>query len=56
LRCRFAPPGIAAHAQVLDVTDCDAVSAAVEKAERRAPIDVLVNNAGIAHETAFLRP
>src|SRR6266436_3123165 len=46
--------GIAAHAQVLDVTDCDAVSAAVDEAERRAPIDVMVNNAGIAHETAFL--
>jgi 3-oxoacyl-[acyl-carrier protein] reductase len=46
--------GIAAHAQVLDVTDCDAVSAAVDEAERRAPIDVLVNNAGIAYETSFL--
>jgi 3-oxoacyl-[acyl-carrier protein] reductase len=46
--------GIAAHAQVLDVTDRDAVYAAVDEAERRAPIDVLVNNAGIAHETSFL--
>jgi len=27
--------GSAAHAQVLDVTDCDAVSAAVDEAERR---------------------
>jgi len=46
--------GVIAHAQVLDVTDRDAVSAAVDEAERRAPIDVLVNNAGIAHETSFL--
>ncbi len=48
--------GIAAHAQVLDVTDCDAVSAAVDETERRAPIDVLVNNAGIAHETNAVAP
>ena len=46
--------GIVAHAQVLDVTDRDAVYAAVDEAEHRAPIDVLVNNAGIAHETSFL--
>jgi 3-oxoacyl-[acyl-carrier protein] reductase len=46
--------GIAAHGHVLDVTDQDAVSAAVDETERRAPIDVLVNNAGIALETAFL--
>src|ERR1700675_2705692 len=46
--------GSAAHAHILDVTDHDAVSAGVDEAERRAPIDVLVNNAGIALETAFL--
>ena len=46
--------GVVAHGHVLDVTDGDAVSAAVAAAERRAPIDVLVNNAGIAHETSFL--
>jgi 3-oxoacyl-[acyl-carrier protein] reductase len=46
--------GIAAHGHVLDVTDQDAVSAAVDEAEQRAPIEVLVNNAGIALETAFL--
>ena len=46
--------GIAAHGQLLDVADQDAVGAAVDDAERRAPIDVLVNNAGIALETSFL--
>lgn len=40
-----------AHPLVLDVTDFDAISAAVEEAERHAgPTDVLVNNAGYGHE------
>jgi NAD(P)-dependent dehydrogenase (short-subunit alcohol dehydrogenase family) len=40
-----------AHPLVLDVTDFDAISAAVEEAERHSgPIDVLVNNAGYGHE------
>jgi NAD(P)-dependent dehydrogenase (short-subunit alcohol dehydrogenase family) len=40
-----------AHPLVLDVTDFDAIPAAVADAERRAaPIDVLVNNAGYGHE------
>jgi 3-oxoacyl-[acyl-carrier protein] reductase len=46
--------GIVAHGHVLDITDHEAVSAAVDEAERRAPIDVLVNNAGMALETSFL--
>jgi 3-oxoacyl-[acyl-carrier protein] reductase len=46
--------GVVAHGHLLDVTHPDAVSAAVDEAERRAPIDVLVNNAGIAMETSFL--
>jgi 3-oxoacyl-[acyl-carrier protein] reductase len=46
--------GVAAHGHALDVTDHDAVFAAVDEAERRAPIDILVNDAGIAHETSFL--
>ena len=33
---------------------CASTPAAVGEAEGRAPIDVLVNNAGIAHESAFL--
>lgn len=40
-----------AHPVTLDVTDFDAIPAAVSEAERRAgPIDVLVNNAGYGHE------
>jgi 3-oxoacyl-[acyl-carrier protein] reductase len=46
--------GTAAHGHLLDVTDAGAVASAVDEAERRAPIDVLVNNAGIAMETSFL--
>jgi 3-oxoacyl-[acyl-carrier protein] reductase len=46
--------GVEAHGHVLDVTDHDAVIAAVAEAERRAPIDILVNDAGIAYETSFL--
>lgn len=40
-----------AHPMVLDVTDFDAIPAAVAKAEAEiGPIDVLVNNAGYGHE------
>lgn len=40
-----------AHAIVLDVTDFDAIPAAVAEAERLAgPIEILVNNAGYGHE------
>jgi NAD(P)-dependent dehydrogenase (short-subunit alcohol dehydrogenase family) len=40
-----------AHPLVFDVTDFDAIPAAVAEAEDRAgPIDVLVNNAGYGHE------
>jgi len=40
-----------AYPLLLDVTDFDAIPAAVAAAERRAgPIDVLVNNAGYGHE------
>jgi 3-oxoacyl-[acyl-carrier protein] reductase len=46
--------GTAAHGHLLDVTDPVAVASAIAEAERRAPIDVLVNNAGIAMETSFL--
>jgi 3-oxoacyl-[acyl-carrier protein] reductase len=40
--------GFAVHGRLVDVTDPGAVEAAVEEAERRAPIDILINNAGIA--------
>jgi 3-oxoacyl-[acyl-carrier protein] reductase len=46
--------GVTAHGDVVDVTDAVSVEAAVAAAERRAPVDVLVNNAGIAAETDFL--
>ena len=46
--------GVVAHGHLLDVTDQQAVLAAVDEAERVAPVDILVNNAGIALETAFL--
>ncbi|MBP0495090.1 oxidoreductase [Roseomonas indoligenes] len=48
-----AAPG-RAHPMVLDVTDYDAIPAAVAAAEREAgPVDVLVNNAGYGHEGAL---
>ena len=47
--------GVTVNGYVLDVADPEAVSAAVEECERRAPIEVLVNNASIAHETSFLQ-
>jgi NAD(P)-dependent dehydrogenase (short-subunit alcohol dehydrogenase family) len=40
-----------AHPVMLEVTDFDAIPAAIAEAERqRGPIDVLVNNAGYGHE------
>jgi 3-oxoacyl-[acyl-carrier protein] reductase len=46
--------GVAAHGHVVDVTDQGAVFAAVDEADDRVPIDILVNDAGIAQETSFL--
>lgn len=47
--------GGVAEALIADVTDEDAVLAAVAEAERRlGPLDVLVNNAGIAERASFL--
>jgi NAD(P)-dependent dehydrogenase (short-subunit alcohol dehydrogenase family) len=43
-----------AHAVLLDVTDYDAIPAAIAEAERLGgPIEVLVNNAGYGHEGAL---
>ena len=46
-----------AHPLVLDVTDFDAIPAAVANAERQVDaIDVLVNNAGYGHEVCWRNP
>jgi NAD(P)-dependent dehydrogenase (short-subunit alcohol dehydrogenase family) len=50
----FAASGPDAHPLLLDVTDYDAIPAAVAAAEKLVgPIDVLVNNAGYGHEGAL---
>lgn len=38
----------------VDVSDSSAVTSAVSKADSILPIDILINNAGIAYETPFL--
>ena len=45
--------GVAAHGFACDVADREAVFAMVHEAERIAPIDVLVNNAGVYSAGAF---
>ena len=42
------------HPVRVDVSHRSEVAKAVESAENIAPIDVLINNAGIAYETPFL--
>lgn len=50
---RAGHPG-RAHAFLLDVTDTDAIDAAVAEVESHlGPVDVLVNNAGYGHEGIF---
>jgi 3-oxoacyl-[acyl-carrier protein] reductase len=46
--------GYVVHPFHVDVAVRSEVFEAVDKAERIAPIDVLVNNAGVAYETPFL--
>jgi NAD(P)-dependent dehydrogenase (short-subunit alcohol dehydrogenase family) len=48
--------GVAAEALALDVTDPDAVAGAVQTAVARlGPVDVLVNNAGVAESAPLLQ-
>lgn len=49
-----AETGATVSEYCLDVSDQQAVDAAVAQAEAAQPIDVLINNAGIASETPFL--
>src|SRR5450432_239402 len=46
--------GVQAFAYPVDVSDRLAVTTAIEQPDLRKPIDVLINNAGIASETPFL--
>ena len=49
-RPRFVADGFAAHTSVFDVTDPEAVAAAIDRIEAGVgPIDILVNNAGVQH-------
>jgi 3-oxoacyl-[acyl-carrier protein] reductase len=52
---RLGREGIAATGTRVDVCNQAEVSAAVEAVDAQAPLDVLVNNAGIARETPFLK-
>lgn len=48
--------GVGARAIAMDVTDAASVAAAAREAERAlGPVDVLVNNAGIAESAAFVK-
>lgn len=47
--------GIAAHYAVADVTDPDALERAVDAAEARAPLDIVVANAGVAESAPIKR-
>lgn len=42
------------HIYVADITDRQKIKEVVDVAEKTAPIDILINNAGIAFETPFL--
>lgn len=46
---RLAAEGLSVSAAAFDVTDPEAVNAAVARLEGEAPLDILVNNAGIQH-------
>lgn len=50
----FRSRGVVVNHYYIDVSDQKAVNDAVQKADDFQPIDVLINNAGIAFETPFL--
>jgi gluconate 5-dehydrogenase len=52
-RDRLASQGYKVDTAVFDVTDPDAVEAAVAAIEAKAPIDILVNNAGMQYRSPF---
>lgn len=54
-RDKLERAGIEINPCLADVSKRDEVERAVTKAENLAPIDVLVNNAGVAEQTPFLR-
>ncbi|MDP5307415.1 SDR family NAD(P)-dependent oxidoreductase [Paracoccus spongiarum] len=56
LRDRLSAEGAVAHAVEMDVTSRDSVTAAVAQAEQMAagPVDILINNSGIAQPGAAL--
>jgi 3-oxoacyl-[acyl-carrier protein] reductase len=51
---QFRKMGFTVHDYCIDVADRNAVERAVDEAEKVQPIDVLINNAGIARETPFV--
>lgn len=51
----FGSKGVVANQYCIDVSDQAAVKNAVQQADDFQPIDVLINNAGIAFETPFLK-
>lgn len=54
LAAQLHEQGHSAHAVVMDVTDAASVDAALDKAFAIAPIDILINNAGVATPVPIL--
>jgi 3-oxoacyl-[acyl-carrier protein] reductase len=52
---QFRNMGFEVHDYCIDVADRKAVEQVVDEAEKVQPIDVLINNAGIARETRLSR-
>jgi 3-oxoacyl-[acyl-carrier protein] reductase len=52
---KLGAEGVTVAGRLVDVSKRDEVERAVEAAEAAAPVDVLINNAGVAAETPFLK-